>query len=94
MAADFDAGGQNVFDSATVKGKKKKGALQLQPSTVLCSITTRGGKKFEARLAAKHSPLHLVALEALMRFCPQHYVQVGMQQGSLPEAAKLASEAA
>ena len=49
MAVDFDAGGCNVLESAVVKGKKKKGALQLHPATVLCSITTRGGKEYKAR---------------------------------------------
>ena len=47
VGADFDAGGRNVLESAVVKGKKKKGALQLHPATVLCSVTTRGGTEYK-----------------------------------------------
>lgn len=47
VAVDFDAGGCNVQESAVVKGKKKKGALQLKPTTVLCSVTTRAGKHYK-----------------------------------------------
>eukprot|EP00903_Cladosiphon_okamuranus_P005637 g5603.t1 len=47
VAVDFDAGGCNVLDSALVKGKKKKGALQLLPATILCSVMTRGGKEYK-----------------------------------------------
>ncbi|CAM9256999.1 unnamed protein product [Ectocarpus sp. 4 AP-2014] len=47
VALDFDAGGCNVLESATVKGKKKKGALQLRPTTILCNAKTRGGKEYK-----------------------------------------------
>ncbi|CAM9383008.1 unnamed protein product [Ectocarpus sp. 12 AP-2014] len=47
VAVDFDAGGCNVLESATVKGKKKKGALQLHPTTILCNVKTRGGKEYK-----------------------------------------------
>eukprot|EP00752_Nemacystus_decipiens_P016378 g14640.t1 len=47
VAVDFDAGGCNMLESAVVKGKKKKGALQLHPATMLCSVTTRGGKEYK-----------------------------------------------
>ncbi|CAN0004652.1 unnamed protein product [Ascophyllum nodosum] len=47
VAVDFDAGGCNIQQSEIVKGKKKKGAMQLQSSTVLCSITTNSGKQYK-----------------------------------------------
>ncbi|CAM9936787.1 unnamed protein product [Sphacelaria rigidula] len=47
VSADFDAGGCNVMETTIVKGKKKKGALQLYPTTVLCSVETRRGKKYK-----------------------------------------------
>ncbi|CAM9126298.1 unnamed protein product [Scytosiphon promiscuus] len=47
VSVDFDAGGCNVLESATVKGKKKKGALQLHPTTVICAVTTRTGKQYK-----------------------------------------------
>ncbi|CAM9843589.1 unnamed protein product [Ectocarpus sp. 12 AP-2014] len=47
VAVDFDAGGCNVLESATVTGKKKKGALQLHPTTILCNVKTRGGKEYK-----------------------------------------------
>ncbi|CAN0537222.1 unnamed protein product, partial [Ectocarpus sp. 8 AP-2014] len=49
-AVDFDAGGCNVLESATVKGKKKKGALQLRPTTILCNVKTRGGKEYKVHI--------------------------------------------
>ncbi|CAM9756763.1 unnamed protein product [Ectocarpus fasciculatus] len=47
VAVDFDAGGCNVLETATVKGKKKKGALHLHPTTILCNVKTRGGKEYK-----------------------------------------------
>lgn len=47
VAVDFDAGGYNIQESAIVKGKKKKGAMQLQSSTVLCQVTTMSGKLYK-----------------------------------------------
>lgn len=67
VAADFDAGGRNVLDSATVKGKKKKGALQLHTSTVLCSVTTKGGKKFE--VGGEAFPVAFSCLYTLVGSC-------------------------
>lgn len=55
VSADFDAGGCNVMETTIVKGKKKKGALQLYPTTVLCSVETRGGKKYKVRHARASS---------------------------------------
>ncbi|CAN0539300.1 unnamed protein product, partial [Ectocarpus sp. 12 AP-2014] len=50
VAVDFDAGGCNVLESATVTGKKKKGALQLHPTTILCNVKTRGGKEYKVHI--------------------------------------------
>jgi len=54
VAADFDAGGCNVLESAVVTGKKKKGALQLHPTTILCSVTTKGGEQYKVGRGGKH----------------------------------------
>lgn len=53
VAADFNAGGCNILELATVTGKRKKGALKLHPSTVLCSVVTKGGKQYKVRLGRR-----------------------------------------
>ncbi len=36
-----------MLETAVVTGKKKKGALQLHPATVLCSVTTKRGEQYK-----------------------------------------------
>lgn len=52
---DFGAGGCNVMESAVVKGKKKKGAQHLHPTTVLCNVTTKGGHQYKVTCRVKLS---------------------------------------
>lgn len=46
MSVDFAAGGNNLAEAAVVTGKKKKGALHLHPTMVLCNVKTRGGEEY------------------------------------------------
>lgn len=40
------------MESAVVKGKKKKGAQHLHPTTVLCNVTTKGGHQYKVTCRA------------------------------------------
>ncbi|CAM9111139.1 unnamed protein product [Discosporangium mesarthrocarpum] len=39
----------NVLQGTKVKGKKKKGAMQLQADSILCTIVTEGGEEYKVR---------------------------------------------
>lgn len=63
-----------MLETAIVKGKKKKGALQLNPTTILCNVKTRG-KEYKVRRACGS---HRYTFSKTWYFISQGSVQIAI----------------